>query len=629
MSEQKSFLRRGFDLIWGVVITFYRLLIILSVVIFVGVLWTAFSGGPTPTVEDNVALVIWPAGEMVDQLDNERRFVEQIMREPPSQTRLRDLTDALEAAADDKRISTVVLKLDTLATAGMAQMDELVVAMRKFQAAGKTIHAYGPYFDQTSYLAAAAADDVSIDPQGSVLIEGFSSYQNYFKDALDKVGVKINVFRVGEFKAAVEPFIRNDMSPEARRANQEWLGDLWRNYGKDISASRKLKDDAAETYVAGFRDAVVRLKGDSAAYAKEAGLVTHIESIAQFRERIGKIVGTDEEHGSFRQIHYGEYLRAVNHRSNKKATTKTATAGSDVEKQIALIVVQGEIVDGPGETGQAGGETIADLLSVARRDENVAAVVLRIDSPGGSAWASELIRREVNALKADNKPVVASMGTVAASGGYWIAMDTNQIWANESTITGSIGIFGLIPTIDEPLGKLGIHTDGVGTTPLAGAFRMDRPLSPDVATIFQAEVERGYRQFVEGVAAGRKLEVAKVESIAQGRVWSGADAKEFGLVDSFGGLEDAVNAAAALAELDEGQWTLEEFTPAPEFPGSIIGQLFGAVKMKFAGISVEDHPLVQMVQQTDVVQWLKRFNDPRGVYAHCMCAPNNQAGKPR
>lgn len=616
MSEKKSLIRRAFDFVWGAIMTFYKLLMILSVVVFIGVLWTAFNGGPTPTVEDNLALVVWPEGDLVDQLDSERRFVERLTREPPSQTLLRDLIQSLEAAATDSRITTAVLKLDTLGSAGMAQLDELAVAMAKFQAAGKKIHAYGPFYDQTGYRAAAAADDVSMDPQGAVMLEGFSAYQNYFKDALDKLGITINVFRVGEFKAAVEPFLRNDMSAEARLANQEWLGDLWRSYGEDIAAPRKLKADAAENYVSGFRAGIQKTNGDAALYAKESGLVTHLETLAEFRKRVGETVGMDEDTGTFRQIHFTEYLRAVEHAKRSRKEVES--------NQVALVVVQGEIVDGIGTPGEAGGDTIAQLLDEARRDDDIAAVVLRIDSPGGSAWASELIRREVQALRDAGKPVVASMGTVAASGGYWVAMDADKIFANESTITGSIGIFGLIPTIDQPLQKLGIHTDGVGTTRLAGSFRMDRPLSEDVAAIFQAEVEKGYRDFIGGVAKGRKLELAKVESIAQGRVWSGLDAKGFGLIDAFGGLEDAAAAAATLAGLDAGDWSLEEFAPAPEFPGSILGQLFGSMGLKIGGVSV-DHPLLKTLAQADASRWLERFNDRRGIYAHCMCAPGAPA----
>jgi protease-4 len=430
--------------------------------------------------------------------------------------------------------------------------------------------------------------------------------------------VKVNVFRVGEFKAAVEPFIRNDMSEEARRANEEWIGDLWREYGAEVAKGRKVGPDTMQQYVTGFRAGMDKHRGDAAAFAKESGLVTHVESLQDFRKRIGAVVGIDEDHGSFRQIHYSEYLRAVNHDGSKKAPD-TDAAGS----QIALVVVQGEIVDGVGEPGQAGGETISGLLEEARRNDDVSAVVLRIDSPGGSAWASEQIRREIRALRDEGKPVVASMGTVAASGGYWVAMDADQIWASESTITGSIGIFGLIPTIDQPLEKLGVHTDGIGTTPLAGSFRIDRPLSPDVAAIFQAQVEKGYRDFVQGVAAGRKLDPAKVESIAQGRVWSGADAKGFGLIDSFGGLDDAAAAAAKLANLEDGDWSLEEISPAPGFPGGLLGQLFGQIRERVGlGAMVREHPVMQALDRADAAGWLRRFNDRRGIYAHCMCAPS-------
>ncbi|MGQ0501221.1 MAG: signal peptide peptidase SppA [Panacagrimonas sp.] len=616
MSEKKSFISRFFGAIWGAVITIYRIVVVLGIVVSLGLLWMTFKGGPVTGVEDNTALVLWPAGDVVDQIDVERHLFERLTREPPSQTLLRDLTAALEAAATDPRIATVVLKLDMLSSAGIAQLEELVVAMRKVQAAGKTIHAYGPFYDQTSYFAAAAADDISIDPMGSVLLEGFDVYQQYYKDALDKLGVRINVFRVGEFKAAVEPFIRNDMSDAARRANKQWLDDLWTVYGEQLGANRKLSADLAHRYVGGYRAGVEKRGGDGAAYAKEMGLVTHVESVNEFRQRIATDVGFDEEIGSFRQIHYSDYLRAV------ERTRKPGPGGSDV----ALIVVQGEIVDGSGLSGQAGGDTIAQLLEDARRDEKVAAVVLRVDSPGGSAWASELIRREVVALRAAGKPVVASMGTVAASGGYWVSMDADQIWAHPATITGSIGIFGLIPTISEPLERLGIHTDGVGTTSLAGAFRSDRPLSADVAAIFQSEVEKGYRDFVQGVASGRKLDVAKVESIAQGRVWSGVAAKELGLVDSFGGLDDAARAAAKLAGLADGYWTLEEFHPEPQFPQGIVGSLFGAFELSLKKFAATQ-PLLRMMEQSDTNRWLQRFSDPRGVYAHCMCVPNTGSSR--
>lgn len=616
--QKKSLIRRFFGGIWSLIVNLYRAVVIVGFCVFLYLLYTAFTGGPAKHVDSNVALVLWPSGALVDQLDNDpgQRLLEQFSGDPPSQTRLRDLTDALEAAATDDRIPMVVLKLDNLGSASMPQLEELGAAMAKFRAANKPIYAYGPGYDQISYFAAAQADDVSMDPFGSILLEGLGSYQNYFKDGLDKLGVTINVFRVGEYKSAVEPFLRNDMSEDAKAANREWLGDLWQHYGKTIADNRKLADGFADQYVATFSQQLTEHKGDTAKLALDAGLVNHLETLAEFRKRVAEKVGEDEDHGSFRQIHFHDYLSAV-HREKRQQQPH----GDNSE--VAMIAVQGEIVDGFGEAGQAGGDSISELLDEARRDKKVAAVVLRVDSPGGSVWASEQIRRGVQELRAEGKPVVVSMSSVAASGGYWISMDADRIYAHESTITGSIGIFGLIPTIDKPLEKLGIHTDGVGTTPLAGAFRIDRPLSDDVKAIIQSQIDHGYRQFIEGVAAGRKIDVAKVDELARGRVWSGLDAKGLGLVDEFGGLEQAAASAAQLAGLAEGQWSLEDFQNAPSGPLSMLSQFFGS-----AQISVDWLPggvntrVLQWLKHADVNRALAFMSDRRGIYAHCFCEPS-------
>lgn len=614
--EKKSFIRRFFGGLWTLIVNIYRGAVILGFFVFLFMLWTAVQGGPARKVDDNLALVIWPSGDLVDQLDNDpsQRFIEELSGEPPSQTRLRDLIEAFETAADDDRIPLAVLKLDNLWSASIPQLEELAAAMKKFQARNKPIYAYGPSFDQTGYLAAAHADDVSMDPYGGVFLEGLGVYQNYFKEGLDKLGVEMHVFRVGEYKSAVEPFTRMDMSEEAKAQNREWLQDLWQGYDRSISAGRKLDPGAADRYVASFRTALEQQRGDAGKVAQAAGLVNRLETLPEFRRRVAETVGEDQEHGSFRQIHYREYLRAVGHERKSRTGSRN---------ELALVTVQGEIVDGPGEAGQAGGETVSELLEEARRDEEVAAVVLRVDSPGGSVWASEQIRRAVQALRADGKPVVVSMSSVAASGGYWVSMDADRIFAHESTITGSIGIFGLIPTIEKPLAKLGIRTDGVGTTALAGSFRIDRPLSDDVKAIIQTQIEKGYRDFIEGVAKARKLEVAKVDEIARGRVWSGADAKGLGLVDELGGLEQATAAAAALAGLQEGDWKLEPFEPTPQTPLDFLGGFFSHI-----GVRLD---LLPAGMQTQLREWLSRsdlgralgfMTDPRGIYAHCFCAPS-------
>ena len=614
MNESRSLVGRFFDFVWRMVVGLYKLVVICVFILAAVALWFAYHGGAPIKVQDHIALVLAPTGNLVEQLDYEpgRAFLEGIAGDQPSQTLLRDLIETLEAGAKDPRIAFLVLKLDGLENAGLAQLQELADAIQRFHKSGKKVIAYGPWYEQSQYLVAAQADEISLDPLGVVNLEGLSSYNNYFKDGLDKLGVQVNVFRVGEYKSAVEPFTRNDMSAEAKAANREWLTDLWQDYGKRVAQSRHLPETAVDDYIRNFATALNKNNGDSALYAKTAGLITHIETLTQFRKRMGAVVGFDDDQGSFRQINQVDYLSAVHRESNKKK--------SEHDSKIALVVVQGEIVDGKGEVGQAGGDTVSDLLDQARRDRNIEAVVLRVDSPGGSVWASEQIRRQVENLRKEGKPVVASMSSVAASGGYWVSMNADQIWAHPSTITGSIGIFGLIPTINKPLEKLGIHTDGIGTTSLAGAFRIDRPLSPEVASIMQSQINKGYHDFITGVAQARKLPVERVDQIARGRVWSGLDAKDIGLIDQFGDLQNAVDAAAKLAGLEADSYDLEEFMPERDFTSELFSRFSGSIRLNFVpGVPAWAH---RILEQTDISRDLNWLNDPHAEYAHCFCTPS-------
>ncbi len=617
MSEtvRRPLIVRFFNGLWNVIVWGYRLIVIALLCISLTVMWLAWGGKRSSTIENNVALVIAPTGELVEQIDQDpaRQFAEEFNGDLPSQTVLRDLIEALDLAKDDARIPLAVIKLDNLEGAGLAQLEELNAAIDRFRATGKTVHAYAPTYAQGPYFVAAHADDISVDPLGGVDLEGLSSYQNYFKDALDKLGVKVNVFRVGEYKSAVEPFLRNDMSEDAKAANREWLGDLWTRYGALTGTARKLPPEAIDGYVRGLADGMEQANGDAAQLALSNKLVTHVETLADFRKRLIEKVGEDTEIGSFRQVWYGDYLASA------RLIQKSEKLVKSDEPRIALVVVQGEIVDGDGQPGQAGGDVVYDLLDEARRDEGVAAVVLRVNSPGGSVFASEQIRRAVQALRADGKPVVASMSSVAASGGYWISMAADHIVAHESTITGSIGIFGLIPTIDGPLEKLGIHTDGVGTTPLAGAFRIDRPLSPELGRIVQSSIDKGYRDFINGVSAGRGLKPEAVDKIARGRVWSGLKAKELGLVDSFGGLDAAVLKAAELAQLGEGQYRLDELRPAAASPLKILAQMFGQGAIRLGALGEIKTLLVQLKQVRELRAITGWMNDPNGAYARCFC----------
>ena len=614
MSEKSnpSLLRRLFGFIWGFAVGVYRVLFIIGLVVIGVLVWGAFHGGAPVRIEDNIALIVAPSGSLVEQIDRDpgAELIEQWISDRPAETLVRDVTDALEAAASDPRITFAVLKLDGLYGAGLPQLEEVAAAMKIFQAAGKKIVAYGPWYEQIHYYAAAQADEVVIDPMGMVALEGFSSYNNYFKDALDKLGVQVNVFRVGEYKSAVEPFLRNDMSEEARIANREWLGELWGDYARTVAQSRQLPADATQQYVLNMRAALEKNQGDGALYAKDSGLVTHIENLTDFRQRMAAVVGIDQVHGSFRQINFIDYLHGI----KREQAKLPATPGGG---KVALIVVQGQIVDGEGEPGYAGGETISALLDDARRDADVSAVLLRVDSPGGSVWASEQIRRAVQNLKAEGKPVVASMSSVAASGGYWVSMDANEIWAHSTTITGSIGIFGLMPTIEKPLNKLGIHTDGVGTTPLAGAFRIDRPMSPEFAGIVQSQINKGYQDFIEGVAKARKLPLDRVRELARGRVWSGQRALQLGLVDKAGGLDQAADSAARLAGLDPASYELQEFLPNRGFASRFLSNFSGSISSDWLPSWA-----AQALARADLARVLKGYNDPRGVYAHCLCTPS-------
>ena len=617
MSESKSPVSSFFSWIWRVFTGIYRTIMVLWMLLVLVLIWFAFQGGKPVHVENNIALTLIPTGAMVEQVNSTgQNVLRQLGQTRPSQTLLRDLTDALKAATTDPRIPFAVLRLDDLQSAGLPQLQELGVAMKKFRAAGKPIYVYGESFDQDQYYIAAQADEVSLDPMGMLMLQGYGMYSNYYKDALDKLGVQINVFRVGEYKSAVEPFLRNDMSPEAKLANQAWLGDLWDVYNQQISAARKLPDKAADTYARNFAPELLKRAGDAAPYALDAHLINHVETLAQFRKRMAEKVGYDKENkATFRQIDFSSYLRAVKHESKAQPSSK-----------IALVVVQGEIVDGESDNGTAGGDTISQLLQEAQHDDDVKAVLLRVNSPGGSVFASEKIRRAVEALQDDGKPVVVSMSTLAASGGYWISMAADQIWAEPSTITGSIGIFGLVPTIDQPLNKLGIHTDGVGTTPLAGAMRSDRPLSPEMKTIVQSTIERGYHEFIAGVSKGRNIPVDKVDSIARGRVWSGVAAKGLGLVDSLGGIEDAEAAAAKLADLKPGAWRIDELQPDRDIFAQWLGKILGGshAGLSFVTALLPHGSLAQPVQ--DAALLFSRFNDPGSAYVYCFCTPTSSGG---
>jgi protease-4 len=570
--------------------------------------------GSVPRIPAKAALLVAPEGQLVEQLTGEplQRALQAARGEEHTETLLWDLTDSIRAAATDPRIQVVALDLEKFQGGTQPTLAELAASLREFRASGKKVIAYGAELTQERYYLAAQADEVYLDPMGFVLIDGYDRYRTYLKDALDKLGVDINVFRVGAFKSAVETYTRTNMSPEDREETKVYLGALWTAYQDAITRARKLAPDALSKYVDSLAKTVPAAGGDAARVALRAGLATAVKTRLEAEQRLIGMVGQDDTDGSFRSVSTDDYVRYARAQRKVQATGKA---------QIGVIVAEGEILDGDQPPGTIGGESTARLIRQARLDKGVKAVVLRVDSPGGSVMASEQIYRELQALRAAGKPLVVSMSGYAASGGYYISVPGEEIWASPATITGSIGIFAIIPTIDRTLGKIGVSTDGVGTTPLSGQLRIDRPLGDEARALLQSQISRGYDDFLERVATGRRKTREQVDAIAQGRVWAGIDAQRLGLVDHLGYFNDAVKAAARRAKVSE--YTTEFIEPELTWPE----QLALALKSRLAGLLLRSSPgeaaLERLAQRLDPVtreaERLARFSAPNRLYAYCFC----------
>ena len=568
-----------------------------------------------PTVPAKAALLVAPEGELVEQMSGDplERAIQEARGQGRPETLLWDAVDAIRAAAKDKRIPVLAIDLEKFDGAGQPTLEELARAIREFRAAGKKVVAFGTQFTQDRYYIAAQADEIYLDPLGFVLLDGYGRYRMFFKEALDKVGVDINVFRVGAFKSAVEAYTRTDMSPEDKEESLAYLNALWTNYQASMTRARKLPADAISTYVNTLSKAVPAAGGNAAQVALKAGLITGIKSSQEVERRLIDLVGQDEQNGSFQAVHAQDYVRVAH--AQKKLH-------GDGKKHVGVIVASGEILDGDQPPGTIGGDSTARLIRQARLDRDTQAVVLRVDSPGGSVLASEHIYRELQALRASGKPVVVSMGDLAASGGYYISAPADEIWASPATLTGSIGIFAIIPTIDKTLGKVGVNVDGVGTTALASQMRLDRPLGAEARALIQSEIERGYDVFLERVSTGRKKTREQIDSIAQGRVWAGADAKRLGLVDGLGSFDDAAKSAARRAKLTDYEVVFME--PELSWAQELVLQMKTRAVRAFLSVgSLTPNPLAQMAQRfdplTQEVQRLSRFTEPNRVYAYCFC----------
>ncbi len=527
-------LGRGINLARLVIlnVVFFGLLFIV-LALFVGLSFRGQQAIGTDTV-----LLLKPDGALVEQysIDPAARALARMSGQSIGQVQVRDLVTAIDHAAHDPRINGILLDPTKLRFGGMGALAEVGAALDRFRAAGKPVVAWGVHFGQMQYLLAAHADKVYLDPDGSISITGLSDYRSYFKQLLDKLGITAHLFRVGEFKSAAEPFILDAPSKAALEADRYWMGGLWNTWLDTVGKLRHLDPASLRKQIDNLPTEIPAANGDVAKLALKLhwvdGLATREDMVKMMQKR-----GVATDHGTgFRAVGLAQYL---------PQTLRLAIG----KPEVAVVVAEGDIVGGRQPAGKIGGESTARLIRRARANPEVRAIVLRVDSPGGEAFAAEQIRREVVLARKAGKPVAVSMGDVAASGGYWISMDADRIFAEPDTITGSIGIFGLYFTAADGLSKLGINTAGQGTTPLAGAFDVRRPLDPALGAMIQSTVDAGYRSFVSKVAKARGKSYADINAIAQGRVWTGAQALDRGLVDQLGGQRDAVAWAAHEAKL--------------------------------------------------------------------------------
>ena len=587
-------------------------LVIINVVFF-GILFLVlglmFRGAPK--VGPDTVLLLKPEGQLVEQfsIDAVARAAARASGQPVGQVQVRDLVAAIDHAAHDARITRILLDPSNLQFGGMAALEEVGAALDRFRASGKPVVAWGTQFDQMQYLLAAHADEVLLDPAGSISVSGLSDYRSYYKGLLDKLGISAHLFRVGQFKSAAEPFILEGPSPESLEADRYWMGGLWNTWLVEVGKLRHIDPATLGQQIDNLPAEIPAVRGDVAQLALKLhwvdGLATR-EDVVRMMQKHGVATANGT---AFRAVDLGQYL------------PQTVDLGLG-KPQVAVIVAEGDIVAGRQPPGKIGGESTAALIRAARADQNVRAIVLRVDSPGGEAFAAEQIRREVVLAEKAGKPVIVSMGDLAASGGYWISMNAHRIFARPDTITGSIGIFGLYFTASDGLAKLGINTAGQGTTPLAGAMDPRRPLDPALGAMIQSTIDRGYRQFVGNVAGARGKSFAEIDAIAQGRVWSGAQALQRGLVDELGGLHDAIAYAAKDAKLGDN-FAVRYFQPPVSLWQRFLlgaGDSASARMLTAMGLSLPKAWLVAAPKLLPELSWLQHAVPGKPVqYAYCFC----------
>ncbi|MBI2783299.1 MAG: signal peptide peptidase SppA [Gammaproteobacteria bacterium] len=583
----------------------------LLLLVFIAMLASLFGHDLKPLPE-HALLRVAPTGTLVEQRSwSDPRELLGPGGGPAPETRVADLVEAIGAAATDARITGIALELDDLAGGGLDKLETVGLALLAFRTSGKPVIAVGDSYTQAQYYLASFADEIHLNPFGNVLLTGLGSYHLYFKEALDKLRINFHVFRVGTYKDAVEPFIGTGMSDASREHTSAWLAELWHAVATGLEGRRHLAAGAIDDYVNHPDAKLAAANGDGAQLALQSGLIDHISTRPEILTRLRALAGKGGDERDYGYVDLREYLAHLNLR-------KPADAG---QPKIGVLVASGVMYDGDQQAGAIGGDSLARLIRQTREKAAIKALVVRIDSPGGSAFAADLIRQELLATRAAGIPVVVSMGTVAASGGYWIAAEADEIWAEPTTITGSIGVFGMVPTFEDSLAAIGIHNDGVGTSPLAGAMRLDRPMTEQAARLIQGSVDNIYQRFVGLVAAGRHMDVAAVDGIAQGRVWTGRQAQERGLVDHLGNLEAAVAAAAHRAGVENYQTVPIE--PPLDFRERFIRQLMESGDLPEAGVAVPPTSLgarvgelLRLLVRSSASDWITASR--QGVFLHCL-----------
>lgn len=615
MSTDKSWTKSFFSGIWSV-LNFSRKLFfnIIFLIIFIGIISLFFRDNGQIGVQQDSALVLNLKGDIVIQknaIDPFEEFMQQALgqaNEKP-EVLLQDILLTIDNAKQDQRIKTLVLDLQELNGAGLDKLEQIAQAVDDFKLSNKPVYAIGDYYTQEQYYIASHADHVYMNPMGWMLFEGYGRFGMYYKSALEKIKATTHVFKVGTYKSAVEPILRDDMSQPAKEANKAWLNGMWSQYKEGVAKVRGMStnnfDEKVEDFMVKFENA----DGNFAQYALDNGWVDGLKTREQVLQELTSLVGEDDSKRGYKHIAFKNYLHIVN--------PPLPHLSSNMDK-VGIVVAKGTILNGEQKSGTVGGDSTAELLRKARLDDSIKSVVLYVDSPGGSAFASEIIRQEVENLKAAGKPVVALMSTYAASGGYWISASADEIWAAPSTITGSIGIFGMFVSFENTLDYLGVHTDGVGTTDFAG-MGLTRGIDPKMGQVLQRGIEHGYDQFISLVANERHMSKEDVDSIAQGRVWIGEKALELNLVDHLGYIDDAISAAAQRANLTEYDVTYVERTlnSSELFWNELFSN--ASVVLAKTQFAQSDSKLISLISKvTAGFDNVAKLNDPRGVYAFCL-----------